>query len=83
MADGQGEAAWGMSVQVIIGMLECWNTGILGSGKMESWVIVRFLLTGIKYRNFIFFKSSLHYSIIPLFHIRIKNISLKNNHYSQ
>jgi hypothetical protein len=31
-----------------IGMLEYWNTGILGSGKMESWVIVKFLLAGIK-----------------------------------
>ena len=31
-----------------IGMLEYWNTGILGSGKMESWVIVKFLLTEIK-----------------------------------
>jgi hypothetical protein len=29
-------------------MLEYWNTGILGSGKMESWVIVKFFLMGIK-----------------------------------
>jgi hypothetical protein len=29
-------------------MLEYWNIGILGSGKMESWVIVKFLLIGIK-----------------------------------
>jgi hypothetical protein len=29
-------------------MLEYWNTGILGSGKMEGWIIVNFLLTGIK-----------------------------------
>jgi hypothetical protein len=52
---------------LINGMLEYWNTGILGSGKMESWVIVKFLLTGIKQRNVIFFKSSFQYSIIPLF----------------
>jgi hypothetical protein len=50
-------------------MLEYWNTGILGSGKMECWVIVKFLLTGIKYKNVIFFKSSFQYSIIPIFHI--------------
>jgi hypothetical protein len=29
-------------------MLEYWNTGILGSGKMENWVIVKFLLMEIK-----------------------------------
>jgi hypothetical protein len=29
-------------------MLEYWSTGILGSEKMESWVIVKFLLMGIK-----------------------------------
>jgi hypothetical protein len=48
MADGQGEAAWGTSGQVTIGMLEYWNYGIMGSGKMESWIIVKFLFTGIK-----------------------------------
>ncbi|MBW2572332.1 MAG: hypothetical protein JRE61_08225 [Deltaproteobacteria bacterium] len=32
MADGQGEAAWGTSGQVTIGMLEYWNYGMLGSG---------------------------------------------------
>jgi len=31
-----------------IGMMEQWNTGILGSGKMENWVIVKFLLTEVK-----------------------------------
>jgi len=25
-----------------------WNTGILGSGEMENWVVVKFLLTRIK-----------------------------------
>jgi hypothetical protein len=29
-------------------MLEYWNTGILGFGKMGSWVIIKFLLAGIK-----------------------------------
>jgi hypothetical protein len=29
-------------------MLEYWNNGILGSGKMGSWVIVKFLFTAIK-----------------------------------
>jgi hypothetical protein len=28
-----------------IGIMEYWNTGMLGSGKMENWVIVKFLLT--------------------------------------
>jgi len=27
MADGQGEAAWGTSGQVTIGMMEQWNAG--------------------------------------------------------
>jgi hypothetical protein len=47
------------------GMVECWNHGIMGSGKKESWVIVKFLFTGIKWRDVIFFKSSFHHSIIP------------------
>jgi hypothetical protein len=29
-------------------MLEYWSIGILGSGKMEIWVIIKFLLIGIK-----------------------------------
>jgi len=29
MADGQGEAAWGTSGQVTIGMMEQWNNGLL------------------------------------------------------
>jgi hypothetical protein len=29
-------------------MLEYWNYGILGSGKMENWVIVKFLFVGIQ-----------------------------------
>jgi hypothetical protein len=29
-------------------MLEYWNTGILGFGKIESLVIVKLLLTGMK-----------------------------------
>jgi len=37
----------------------------LGSGKMENWVIVKFLFTGIKQRNIIFLKSAFQYSIIP------------------
>jgi hypothetical protein len=34
--------------ELAIGILEYWNTGILGCGKMESWVIVKFLLSGNK-----------------------------------
>jgi len=45
---------------------------------MESWVIVKFLLMGIK-EIFYLFKSSFQYSIIPFFRVRVKNISLKNN----
>jgi hypothetical protein len=60
------------------GMMEYWNTGILGSGKMEDWVIVKFPLTGIKYRNVIFFELLFQYSIIPLFHVRVKNMSQKH-----
>jgi len=74
-----------------VGILEHWNIGFWASGseslrlreKMEIWVIVKFLFTGIKFRNIIFLKSAFHYSIIPLFHVRMKNISLKKNHYSQ
>jgi hypothetical protein len=58
--------------------MEYWNTGTLGSGRMRSWVIVTFLFTGIKWRNVIYFKSSFHYSIIPLFHVQVKSIRLKN-----
>jgi hypothetical protein len=29
-------------------MLEYWKTGTLGSGEMENWVVVKFLLTRIK-----------------------------------
>jgi hypothetical protein len=29
-------------------MLEYWNTGILGSGRMENWIIVKLLLTKVK-----------------------------------
>jgi len=47
-------------------MLEYWNYGMLGSGKMESWVIVKFLFAGIKWRDIIFFKSSFHYSMSEL-----------------
>jgi len=28
--------------------LEYWNAGILDYGKIESWVLVKFFLTGIK-----------------------------------
>jgi hypothetical protein len=44
---------------------------------METWVIVKFLFTGIKYRNIIFLKSAFQYSIIPTFHARVKYLSLK------
>jgi hypothetical protein len=72
----QGEAAWGTSGQVTIGMLEYWKTGILGFGKMKNWVIIKFLFTKIKYRNIHFLKSAplktgsltFQYDIIPSFH---------------
>ena len=74
-----------IQVSSLRSQLECWNIGFWASGseslwlreKMESWVIVKFLLTGIKQRNIIFFKSLFQYSNIPLFHVRVKNISLK------
>ena len=28
-----------------VGIVEQWNAGIMGSGKMETWVIVKFILT--------------------------------------
>jgi hypothetical protein len=49
-----------------VGILEYWNTGILGFWKMEHWVIVKFLLTRIKKRNVIFFKSLFHYFMSEL-----------------
>jgi len=71
-----------------VGILEHWNIGFWASAseslrlreKMESWVIVKFLLTGIKYRNVIFFKLSFQYSIIPIFHIRGKRKNLKKSY---
>ena len=47
------------------GMLEYWNTGILGSGKMVSWVIVKFLLRKLNRKMSSFLN---HHSIIPSFH---------------
>jgi hypothetical protein len=48
---------------------EHWNIGFWASGseslrlreKMENWVIVKFLFTGIKQRNIIFLKSAFQY----------------------
>jgi hypothetical protein len=56
------------------GILEHWNIGFWASGseslrpreKMENWVIVKFLFTGIKKRNIIFLKSAFHYSMSEL-----------------
>jgi hypothetical protein len=42
--------------------LECWNIGTL-----EYWVPGKWMVE----------LSLFHYSIIPLFHIRVKNISLQ------
>jgi hypothetical protein len=47
-ADIVDDIAYIYVASLIVGMLEYWNTGILGSGKMERWVIVKFLLTRIK-----------------------------------
>jgi hypothetical protein len=44
---------------------------------LENGVIVKFLLTGIKWKNIIFLKSVFQYSIIPISMPELKNISLK------
>jgi hypothetical protein len=44
-----------------IGMLECWNTGIMGFGELTEWVIGKITVED----EF----TSFHYSTIPLFHV--------------
>ena len=39
MADGQGEAAWGTSGQVTIGMMEQWNAGIMGNCRNKNDIV--------------------------------------------
>jgi len=69
-------------------MMEYWNDGILGFGKMAYWVIGKipldtepgslyifsFLLKPIPLKTG---SSTFHYSIIPLFHARGKSSRLE------
>jgi len=45
---------------------------------MGNWVIVYILLAGIKEMNNILLRPTFQYSIIPLFHVRVKILNLKN-----
>jgi hypothetical protein len=74
MADRQGEAAWGTSGQVTIGMIEYWNTGPGETEKSFTPVKQIYGLTGQAGQKYwettriIFYllgNPSLHYSIIP------------------
>jgi len=58
-------------------MLEYWKDGILGFGKLGFWFIGKIHLDmgGNMLRNENSpLKSTFHYSTIPLFHVRGKNI---------
>jgi hypothetical protein len=50
------------------GMLEYWNNGTMGSGKMEQCFIKEFSLTAKKIKIISFENPAFQYSIIPLFH---------------
>jgi hypothetical protein len=57
-----------------IGMLECWNTGIMGFGELTEWVIGKIKLTNHKKNSDLIHSvedgfTSFHYSTISLFHV--------------
>ncbi len=71
-----------------IGMLEYWNYGIMGFERMELWIIdishlkmkglneiIPSISTPLKKGS-----STLHYSNIPLFHVRGKILGLDKYH---
>ena len=49
MADGQGEAAWGTSGQVTIGMMEQWNAGMLEQNSFSCVSFMVFLMKSVRY----------------------------------
>jgi hypothetical protein len=49
-------------------MLEYWNTGIMGSGKLVNSFIGKSFLTGKHNMRSLLLKSTFQYSTIPLFH---------------
>jgi hypothetical protein len=58
-----------------IGMVECWNNGIMGSGIMQYWVNGKIFVED-KIKNSKYpFKNQL--SNFPIFHIQCKRSSLK------
>jgi len=61
--------------------MEQWNDGIMGSGKMEKWVIGKIPLdrevNKVKIRISSLLKPTFQYSTIPLFHVRGRSSDLK------
>jgi len=57
-------------------MLEQWNTGIMGSGRLGQWFVGKTLLTRKLINEKLPLKPTFHYSIIPLFQMQGKNSSL-------
>jgi hypothetical protein len=57
-------------------MLEYWNDGIMGFGGMGYWDVDKAPLDSEvnKERSIFPLISTFHYSTIPLFHVRGKNI---------
>jgi hypothetical protein len=53
-------------------MLEQWNTGIMGSGRLGQWFVGKTLLTRELINERLPYKT-----VIPLFHVRGKNSKLK------
>ena len=67
-------------------MMEQWNDGIMGSGKMENRVVDRIPLgrevNRVNMINFLL-KPTFQYSTIPLFHVQGRSSDLEKNLYSQ
>jgi hypothetical protein len=62
-------------------MMEQWNSGIMGSGKMEKWVIGKIPLdrevNKVNIRITSLLKQTFQYSTIPLFHVRGRSSGLE------
>ena len=62
---------WGLRPNWNVGMLECWNTGMMGFEELTEWVIGKIKLTNHKgnekFGSNPFGKRRVH--IIPLFHV--------------
>jgi hypothetical protein len=60
-------------------MMECWNSGIMGSGIMQCWVDGKICFNGKIKKGYLPFNppQADQYTTIPLFHGRGQNAGLK------